>query len=493
MEFKKFEVGAMLNEVSSDGDVSDNIETDEGDNKVVENTEKNFLKKPLTVEEHRALRRKSKKNLERKNSKDGVLGVAGAPNFVAPQRRWKNSRRSRNGRGLVKKSGGGRGNWGKMGSELLEEYELDEKDPNFNDEDLANVEFKEIVCTTKKMNNEEEFLKNFEMAMLEYFEHGDTHEVASEIDENMRSGALRPLVIRKAVEMALEHKISHREMTSVLLSDLYGRCLISSDYERGFDMLLSNLQDLILDTPDAPHVVGNFIARAVADDCLPPKYVHQLARNNGLRNSPKNGNGVENGEEEVASASRQLSDLAQQALDYAEGHLSNHNGWAHLDNVWGVAGGLRPVNNITKQMELLLKEYLLSRDIPEAQRCISALEVPHFHHELVYEAIILSLEALNEGVEDAMSKLLKSLEQMCIVTPEAVEQGFQRVYDDIQDISLDIPLAYIILERFVQRCYNLALLSEKMLKNLPSRGRKRFVSEGDSGLVKPNAMMFRDF
>lgn len=81
----------------------------------------------------------------------------------------------------------------------------------------------------------------------------------------------------------------------------------------------------------------------------------------------------------------------------------------------------------------------------------------------------MSLEALNEGVEDAMSKLLKSLEQMCIVTPEAVEQGFQRVYDDIQDISLDIPLAYIILERFVQRCYNLGLLSEKMLKNLPSR------------------------
>lgn len=81
----------------------------------------------------------------------------------------------------------------------------------------------------------------------------------------------------------------------------------------------------------------------------------------------------------------------------------------------------------------------------------------------------MSLEALNEGVEDAMGKLLKSLEQMCIVTPEAMEQGFQRVYDDVQDISLDIPLAYIILERFVQRCHNLGLLSEKMLKNLPSR------------------------
>lgn len=172
------------------------------------------------------------------------------------------------------------------------------------------------------------------------------------------------------------------------------------------------------------------------------------------------------------------------------GHLSNHNGWAHLDNVWGVAGGLRPVKNITKQMELALKEYLLSRDIKEAQRCINALEVPHFHHELVFEVralkfkkfkakvtikfslkqlVLVTLEALSEPVEEAMGKLLKALEQSCIVTIEMMEQGFQRVYDDLQDISIDIPLAYIILERFVQRCYNLGVLSEKMMKNLPSR------------------------
>lgn len=326
MEFKqKFDVDAMLNEVSDDGEVSDNIDADGAMKK--ENGEKNLLKKPLTVEEHRALRRKTKRNLGRQNSKEGALGMAGAPNFVAPQRRWKNSRRSRNGqgRGLTKKDGGGRGNWGKVGSELLEEYEaLDHNDPNFNDdEDLDNVEFKEIVFADKNnLDHEDEFLKTFEGVMLEYFEHGDTHEVAQEIDDKLRSGALRPLVVRKAVEMAFEHKISHREMTSVLLSDLYGRCLIGSDYEHGFDMLLNNLPDLVLDTPDAPHWLGNFLARAVADDCLMPKYVHQLSQN-GSRNSPKNGerngNGIADDEEPVAGADRTLNEYAQQALDYAEG------------------------------------------------------------------------------------------------------------------------------------------------------------------------------
>ena len=38
-------------------------------------------------------------------------------------------------------------------------------------------------------------------------------------------------------------------------------------------MLLEELDELSLDTPDAPEVLGNFMARAVADDCVPPAYI----------------------------------------------------------------------------------------------------------------------------------------------------------------------------------------------------------------------------
>lgn len=51
---------------------------------------------------------------------------------------------------------------------------------------------------------------------------------------------------------------------------------------------------------------------------------------------------------------------------------------------------LQATNQPTKsffllQMNLLLKEYLVSGDISEAEHCLRDLEVPHFHHELVYE------------------------------------------------------------------------------------------------------------
>ena len=35
------------------------------------------------------------------------------------------------------------------------------------------------------------------------------------------------------VELAMDHKASHREMTSVLISDLYQECLTQTDICRG--------------------------------------------------------------------------------------------------------------------------------------------------------------------------------------------------------------------------------------------------------------------
>jgi len=147
-------------------------------------------------------------------------------------------------------------------------------------------------------------------------------------------------------------------------------------------------------------MLGNFMARAVADDCIPPKFV------------AKSG-------EELRHLG--LGEHAEQALRRADSLIYKHV-WAHLDNVWGMGGPLRPVKTITMQMELLLKEYLSSRDVAEAQRCLRALEVPHYHHELVYEAIVMTLESLSQTTEEAMCELLKQLDLTCLVLPAGMEQ-----------------------------------------------------------------------
>ncbi|KAH8368085.1 hypothetical protein KR084_006870 [Drosophila pseudotakahashii] len=434
------------------------------------------IKKPLPVEDGR-IKRKAKRLIQRQNSGSGgspnqtngngtaagagggggggagasplaINGILPSPGgYVVPHRRWKNSRRSRNlarGRGLPKKGGaGGKGVWGLPGSEALAEVYEDENDPNYDSEcNDRNVELREVITEITP----EEFFKLAEPIVLEYYEHGDPHEVALSFDEILQ-GPLREHITSILVEIAMDHKDSQREMTSVLISDLYGRVITGKDIEKGFNMLLANLPDLILDTPEAPTMLGNFMARAVADDCIPPKFVVKA-------------------EEELRNL--ELGEHAEQALRRADS-LLHKQVWAHLDNVWGMGGPLRPVKTITKQMELLLKEYISSRDVAEAQRCLRALEVPHYHHELVYEAIVMTLESLSQTTEEAMCELLKQLDLTCLVLPAGMEQGFMRVFDDMADIVLDVPLAYIILDRFVERCNRAGFLTDKIINNVPSR------------------------
>lgn len=54
-------------------------------------------------------------------------------------------------------------------------------------------------------------------------------------------------------------------------------------------------------------------------------------------------------------------------------------------------------------------------------------------------------------------------------------QGFLRVYEDMPDICLDVPLAYTVLERFVERCQKGGFVTDEVIKKMPSR----FVYETD--------------
>ncbi|XP_063231574.1 programmed cell death protein 4 [Bacillus rossius redtenbacheri] len=404
------------------------------------------------------IKRKAKRLIKQLSKEVGSNGTV-----VTSTRHLKNSRRPRNGfgRGLPKKGGaGGKGVWGKPGSELVE-VDVDMNDPNYDSDSLDNgdIELKSIIPEM----TEEEIRKAAEPSVLEYYEHGDTGEALIAFEE-LNCGSNRYMLPLIAVEIAMDHKPSHREMTSVLISDMYGEVVTQKDIAKAFEKLLQNLPDLILDTPDAPVALGNFIARAIADDCLPPKFV-------------------------VNSKDKLDCEHARQALLRADTLLSMKHGMVRLDNVWGVGGGLRPVKSLVRQMNLLLQEFVSSGDLQEAHRCLLELEVPHFHHELVYEAVVMAIEAISGPVEEAMCRLLKVLCQAVVVTPDMLERGFLRVYEDMPDICLDVPLAYTVLERFMERCQKAGFLGDAIIRKMPSRGRKRFVSEGDGGRIKSHDLV----
>ncbi|XP_053472716.1 programmed cell death protein 4b isoform X3 [Ictalurus furcatus] len=417
------------NPVEAD-DLSDSYQSGNEENALVSRADDeingNWVPAPVGTVHEARLKAKAKRRLRKNSSRDSGRGDSLSENGDAsrsavPPASPKGKvldRRSRlgKGRGLPKKGGaGGKGVWGTPG-EVYDVEEVDVRDPNY-DED-------------------------------------------QELLGELNLGSMRSDVPLLAVSLALEAKASQRELTSLLLSRLCGRVLSRSDIEASFRKLLKELPDLVLDTPTAPQLVGQFIARAVADQILSKSYI------DGYKGSVD-------------------CEHARAALDRAAVLLkmSKESG-LKIDNLWGLGGGQRPVNQLINEVNLLLKEYVLSGDTAEAERCLRELEVPHFHHEFVYEAIVMVLESKGDTTLQAILKLLKSLFDSSVITLDQMRRGYERVYMDIAEINIDVPCAYSLLEHFVDKSFSAAVIDKKLRDLCPCRGRKRFVSEGDGGLLK---------
>ncbi|XP_063058432.1 programmed cell death protein 4b [Engraulis encrasicolus] len=411
----------------------------------------------LKAKAKRRLRKNSSRDSGRGDSLsdngDGVRGGHTAPPTSPKSKLLDRKSRLGKGRGLPKKGGaGGKGVWGTPG-EVYDVEEVDVKDPNY-DEAQENCFYETLVLPL----DEEDFEKTVTPIVQEYFEHGDTNEVAEMLRE-LNLGSMRSGVPMLAVSLALEAKASHRELTSRLLSALCGKVLSQRDVERSFDKLLRELPDLVLDTPAAPQLVGQFIARAVADDILSKSYIESYK-------------------------GKVDCEHARSALDRAVVLLKMNRGGLRIDNLWGTGGGQRPVNQLIKEVNLLLKEYVLSGDTLEAERCLKELEVPHFHHEFVYEAIVMVLESKGDRTLQMILRLLKFLWKSTVLTADQMRRGFQRIYMDIGEINIDVPCAYLLLEQFVDKSFNVGIIDKRLRDLCPCRGRKRFMSEGDGGHLK---------
>ncbi|XP_036407133.1 programmed cell death protein 4-like [Megalops cyprinoides] len=460
-EVEAWTVASQQDGVFNAGDVEE-LYGDEDDE--LNETEENGNWTPQEKALHEArLKAKAKRRLRRTSSRDSTresLSEAGgelAGDPTSPRGKLNaNDRKSRmgKGRGLPKKGGaGGKGVWGAAGM-VYEMEEPDAKDPNYDE----SAQGETVYATVEPELDEGELEKTVNPIVQEYFEHGDTKEVQMLLEE-LNLGHKKFEVSSLAVSLSLEGKASHRELTSRLLSDLVGKVLSEADMARAFDKMLKDLPDLILDTPEAPQMLGQFIARAIADHALPMGFLDHYK-------------------------GKVDCDHARAALDRAAVLLSMKREMVRLDNVWGVGGGQRPVRHLIKEMNLLLKEYLVSGEVSEAEHCLRDLEVPHFHHELVYEAVVMVLESKGETAVRMMVKLLKAFWETGLITLDQMNRGFERVYQELPEISLDVPLAHNIMETFLDLCYQDGVITKQLRDACPTRGRKRFVSEGDGGQIK---------
>jgi len=328
----------------------------------------------------------------------------------APKDRHSNSGMS----GSPKKGGaGGKGTWGKGGIDDLKQARVLSKDPNYDSE---GEEEEEVVIETVDV------ISPLEAIIQEFLTEGDIADTVRSLKE--LTGISHPEFVRKCMARSMDKTPFERELVSKLLSTLYNKVISPDHIREGFQQTLEKIDDIILDAPTAPDMLGKFLGRAIFDEIIPPAFL----------TSPNN-----------------YSTKAKEAIHLAQGLVNDPHRSKQLEHIWG-PGDLESVKRLKKEAHTLLEEYLVSGDSNEAEKAIRQLNAPHFLPQIIKYALEMSFGKPEESKKKIFAFLIYvSSKGTGLLTPEAMIQGFKLCRNSLEDIKLDTPNAPIAFEEAVQR------------------------------------------
>ncbi|MGH0155971.1 UNVERIFIED_CONTAM: hypothetical protein FKN15_031478 [Acipenser sinensis] len=371
--------------------------------------------------------------------------------------------RSGKGRGLPKKGGaGGKGVWGTPG-EVYDLEEIDVKDPNY-DEDQENCVYETVVLPL----DEGVFEKTVTPIVQEYFEHGDTNEVAELLSE-LNLGEMKSDVPMLAVSLALEAKASHRELTSRLLTDLCGKLLSTADVEKSFDRLLRELPELVLDTPGAPQVNTasasiwvDISAQVVAStsstihEARVKAKAKRRLRKNSSRDSGRGDSLSDNGESlraVLVPPTSPKGKLLDRKSRSGKGRGLPKKGGAGGKGVWGTPGEVYDLEEIDVK----------DPNYDEDQELLSELNLGEMKSDVPMLAVSLALEA-KASHRELTSRLLTDLCGKLLSTAD-VEKSFDRLLRELPELVLDTPGAPQLVGQFIARAVGDKILSRDYIES----------------------------
>ncbi len=132
-----------------------------------------------------------------------------------------------------------------------------------------------------------------------------------------------------------------------------------------------------------------------------------------------------NDEENNANLPDLNNEKVAKTIDSARVLVNMNQHLYQLSHIWGNKGGFLAVKELSDKINELIQEYYDSGDIEEAIRCLKELNVPHFHHEFIFEAIDFSLQKGNDHSIDLIANLLSRLCQSVVITYDQLKMvGF---------------------------------------------------------------------
>jgi len=269
----------------------------------------------------------------------------------------------------------------------------------------------------------------------EYLVSGDLGEAEKNILE-FNAEHQHHILIKKAIFKAMEKQAYERELVSRLLSVFYNRIIDSSKIAQGFQYALDSVEDASIDIPDAKDTLAKFLARAIIDEVLPPKFLRTC--------------------EKIAK-----SDASKEVIKSAGALVSYDHGSERLERIWG-PGDMSSVKRLKQEAKTIIEEFLQNDDLKEAELCLRKLNTPSFHFQVVKQAVRLALDTTNQSKK--IMRLLKYLASTGLFSQYQLVRGFKCCYETLGDIILDVPTAENLLDNLTKEARTEGWLPEDFEK-----------------------------
>lgn len=290
----------------------------------------------------------------------------------------------------------------------------------FNEEKLS--QFKMILET----EDFDDFLRDLKdrskAAVREYYSCSDGEEIVRCIFE-ICPPFFHYEVVKIIMNVAMDQDSKCRELASHLLGS--GEVFSPVAIRRGLEILIARLDDINKDVPDGTALLSCFIARAIADEAIPPSFVQEIAYQ-PLGTSPH----------------------AITCLQKVQHLLSMKLSAQRLSHIWGPGRG-RPVSELKEAIKLMLNVFFQDKDLNELATSLHDMGEPNFQHEFVKQAIVESADKGPDAVSSAID-MVKAFLQKELIGAYQVRIAVQRCENNMDNYKCDIPRLPAVLAQFKQ-------------------------------------------
>mmetsp|Transcript_12386 Transcript_12386/g.12425 ORF Transcript_12386/g.12425 Transcript_12386/m.12425 type:complete len:166 (+) Transcript_12386:992-1489(+) len=160
----------------------------------------------------------------------------------------------------------------------------------------------------------------------------------------------------------------------------------------------------------------------MADDCLPANYII---------------------DSELSTIEENSIELT--VLLHAQRLINHREAYTTLQSVWGPQ--VENLNDYQRQFDTIIREFLDSKDHRNAKECLKELCCPHYMHEFVRKSIKLVMDKSEQDQEQVL-QLILALKRDGVILETQVQQGIERIEQNLGDLRLDVPKADEILGKF---------------------------------------------